>query len=124
MANITPIVYDLEFVRNDDWVRDIPVWANNAKTIPFPFDANWTAIMQVKKRSFGNPVIAEFKTSDNSMVLSAGFISLDRGKASNDIPEDNYVYDIEFNDQNDKNRTLFLTSSFAILSEISNGSGL
>ena len=124
MANITPIVHNLEFTKNDDWIRDIIVWANNAKTIAFPFDANWSAIMQVKKRSYGNPVIAEFKTSDGSMVLSAGNIALNRAKALNDIPEDSYVYDIEFNDQNSKNRTLFLTSPFNVLLEISDGSGL
>ena len=124
MANITPIVYPLEFVKNDDWIRNIVVWADNDKTIAFPFDSNWTAIMQVKKRSYGNPVIAEFKTSDSSMVLSAGNIALNRAKALNDISEDNYFYDIEFNDQNSKNRTLFLTSSFNVLAEITDGSGL
>lgn len=124
MANITPIVYPLEFTKNDDWIRGIIVWANNAKTIAFPFDANWSAIMQVKKRSYGNPVIAEFKTSDSSMILSSGLISLDRAKSVNDIPNDSYVYDIEFNDQNGKNQTLFETSDFLVKSEISDGSGL
>ena len=124
MENITPIVYPLEFTKNDDWIRDIKVWADNNKTIPFPFDANWSAIMQVKKRSYGNPVIAEFKTSDISMVLSAGNIALNRAKSLNDISGDTYVYDIEFKDQNDKNQTLFETSDFLVKPEISDGSGL
>ncbi len=124
MANITPIVYPLEFTKNDDWIRDIIVWADNDKTIAFPFDANWSAIMQVKKRSYGNPVIAEFKTSNSSMVLTAGNIALNRAKALNDISGDTYVYDIEFKDQNDKNQTLFETSDFLVKPEISDGSGL
>ena len=124
MSNITPIVYPLEFVRNDDWIRDIEVWADNDKTIPFPFDVNWFGILQVKKRSYGNPVIAEFKTSDSSMVLTTGNIALSRAKALNDIPDDSYVYDLEFNDQNSKNRTLFLTSPFNVLSEITDGTAL
>jgi len=124
MANITLIEYPLEFVKNDDWVRDIVVWADNAKTIAFPFDGNWSAIMQVKKQDYGNPVIAEFKTSDSSMVLTAGNIALNRAKALNNISYGLYIYDIEFNDQNSKNRTLFVTSPFKVVSETTDGSGL
>ena len=58
MANITPIEYPLEFVKNDDWIRDIEVWADNAKTIAFPFDGNWTAIMQVKKQDYGKCILS------------------------------------------------------------------
>lgn len=124
MANITPVVFPLKFTKNDDWIRDIPVWANTEKTIAFPFDENWSAIMQVKKRSYGNSVVATFQTSDNSIVLTSGNIHLALLKANTDIPEEVYVYDIEFNDDDDENRTLFETSDFTVKPEISDGSGL
>lgn len=123
MANITPVVFPLAFTKNDDWIRDIPVWADNEKTIPFVF-TDWTGIMEVKKRSFGNPVIATFQTSDGSMVLTDGNIHLELLKANTDVNSDNYVYDTEFNDADDKNRTLFLNSEFLVRAEITDGSGL
>ena len=123
MANLSPIVYDLEFTRNDDWVRDIKVWADTAKTIAFPF-TDWTGIMQVKRRSFGNPVIATFKTSDSTMVLTSGNIHLDLGKIKTDVPPDLYKYDIEFKDSDSDNRTIFETSDFLVKPEITDGTGL
>lgn len=123
MANLSPIVYDLEFTQNDDWVRDIIVWADTAKTIAFPF-TDWTAIMQVKKRSAGNAVIATFKTSDGTMVLTEGNIHLDLAKANTDIPGALYKYDIEFKDADGDNKTIFETSDFLVKPDITDGSGL
>jgi hypothetical protein len=124
MSNITPIYYPiLDMVKNDDWSREIIVWADDAKTVPFVF-TNWAGIMQVKKRSYGNPVIVEFKTSDGTMVLSTGLITLIRDKALTDIEAKEYRYDIEFKDATAKNRTLFKTSPFSIISEISDGTTL
>lgn len=123
MSNISPIVYDLEFTRNDDWVRDIIVWADTAKTIPFVF-TGWTAIMQVKKRSSGNAVIATFKTSDGTMVLTEGNIHLDLAKAKTGVPEELYKYDIEFKDDDGDNRTIFGTSDFQVNPDLTDGSGL
>lgn len=123
MSNITPIIYDLEFTRNDDWVRDIKVWADTAKTTAFPF-TDWTAIMQVKRRSFGNPVIATFKTSDGTMVLTSGNIRLNLAKANTGVPPDLYKYDIEFKDSDSDNRTIFGTSDFLVKPEITDGTGL
>lgn len=123
MANISPVVFNLEFTKNDDWVRDIPVWADNDETIPFVF-TDWTGIMEVKKRSFGNPVIATFKTSDNTMVLTEGNIHLELAKTKTGVPSETYVYDIEFNDDNGDNRTLFIKSDFLVRPEITDGTGL
>ena len=123
MANITPVVFDLEFTKNDDWVRDIPVWADSDKTIAFPF-TNWTGIIEVKKSSYGNPVIATFQTSDGSMVLSSGNIHLKLLKAVTNIPAGTYHFDAEFNDDDGFNGTKIEKSIFEIKPEITDGSGL
>lgn len=124
MSNITPVVYTIfDMVKNDDWNRDIKVWADTDKTVPFSF-TGWTGILQVKKRSFGNAVIAEFKTSDSTMVLTEGNINLNRPKALTDIENGEYRYDLEFKDTASENRTLFKTSPFWIIPEMTDGSTL
>ena len=123
MANITPIVFNLAFTKNDDWVRDIPVWADTAKTIAFPF-TSWTGIMEVKKSSYGNPVVATFKTSNATMVLTDGNIHLELLKANTDIPPGTYHFDAEFNDDDGFNGTKIERSTFEIKPEITDGSGL
>lgn len=124
MANITPVTYPLEFTKNDDWYREIKVFADNEKITPFPFSASWSAIMQVKKRSYGNPVVAEFKTSDATMVLTTGFITLNLPRASTNVPAEEYIYDIEFKDLDLRQITHFETSPFVVKPEITDGAGI
>jgi len=123
MANISPVVFPLEFTKNDDWVRDVKIWANNDKTIPFPF-TDWTGIIEVKKSSYGNPVVATFQTSDSTMILTDGNMRLSLLKANTNIPAGTYHYDAEFNDESSFNGTKIERSTFEIKPEITNGSGL
>lgn len=57
----------------------------------------YTGLMQVRKKA-GDPLIAEFKTSDSTMVLGGvnGTIDLDQpGSVTKDWPPGEYQYDIE-----------------------------
>ena len=114
---ITAQKYPIELIRNDDWNKEIPVYADDAETIPFDF-TGWAGKATVKINAKATSGVITFDTTAGTMALTSGKITLIAAKATTDIEPTSYVWDLEFTDADGKTRTLVKNSPFNILDDV------
>ena len=116
-VEISPVQAPVTLVRNDDWNRQIKVFAEDGTT-PFDF-TGWSAKAEVRKSASGNsPVLITFDTTGGTMTLTSGLITLIAAKATTDINPNTYRWDVEFVDADGRSRTLIKSSPFTIVEDV------
>ena len=116
---ISSVQYPITLTRNDDWNREIEVFASDGTT-PFDF-TGWSGKAEVRSRAAGtSPVIITFDSTIGTptMTLAAGLITLIAPKATTDLNPNTYVWDLEFVDADGKSRTLIKNGPFTIVEDV------
>ena len=114
---ITPIHYPLQFVKGNDWVREITVVVNDEGGL-MDF-SGMSAIAQVRKNAKSSEVIAEFSTYAGTLELSTGKMKLNLPKEEvSTVEAQKYIWDCEFTDTEGNELTWILPSEFYLIENV------
>jgi hypothetical protein len=94
MAKTHPIIYDFQSMPRGDDFLGIHFFLFDANEAPIDL-TGCTAKMQLR-RTVGNVVVLEWKTDDNTIFVANNEVYIkERPGAVMDIPDFNYLYDIQ-----------------------------